>query len=155
MRIERALTLIQPWASLMALGQKKIETRSWSTAFRGWMAITASKAFPREYRDLMSREPFTTAMAGPEYPFSSDSGDLPRGAVVCIGRLYACRSTNEDWIESLADTERQFGNYAPNRYGWCFNDLRPLTKPVPCRGMQGLWGVSADLEARILEQLAE
>jgi len=33
--IIKALTLWQPWASLMALEEKKIETRSWSTKYQG------------------------------------------------------------------------------------------------------------------------
>lgn len=39
----KALTLWQPWASLVALGVKTIETRSWSTSHRGPLAIHASK----------------------------------------------------------------------------------------------------------------
>lgn len=39
----KALTLHQPWASLIALGVKTIETRSWSTRYRGPLAIHASK----------------------------------------------------------------------------------------------------------------
>ena len=31
----KALTLHQPWASLMAWGVKTIETRGWATAYRG------------------------------------------------------------------------------------------------------------------------
>jgi activating signal cointegrator 1 len=39
----KALTLLQPWASLVAAGLKTIETRSWSTRYRGPLAIHASK----------------------------------------------------------------------------------------------------------------
>ncbi len=35
----KALTLTQPWASLMALGVKRIETRSWYTSYRGEVVI--------------------------------------------------------------------------------------------------------------------
>lgn len=38
----KALTLHQPWASLIAIGVKSIETRSWSTKYRGPLAIHAS-----------------------------------------------------------------------------------------------------------------
>lgn len=37
-----ALTLHQPWASLVALGVKTIETRAWSTLYRGPLAIHAA-----------------------------------------------------------------------------------------------------------------
>lgn len=42
----KALTLRQPSASLVAVGVKKIETRSWSTAYRGRIAIHAAKHEP-------------------------------------------------------------------------------------------------------------
>ena len=40
----RALTLHQPWASLIAIGAKTMETRSWSTSYRGPLAIHAGAA---------------------------------------------------------------------------------------------------------------
>ena len=39
----KALTVRQPWASLIAAGVKTIETRSWATSFRGPLAIHAGK----------------------------------------------------------------------------------------------------------------
>lgn len=39
----KVITLIQPWATLIALGEKQIETRSWSTKYRGEIAIHAGK----------------------------------------------------------------------------------------------------------------
>lgn len=39
----KALTLHQPWASLVAVGAKTIETRSWSTSYRGPLAIHAAR----------------------------------------------------------------------------------------------------------------
>jgi hypothetical protein len=39
----KALTIRQPWASLVATGVKTIETRSWSTKYRGPLAIHAGK----------------------------------------------------------------------------------------------------------------
>ena len=38
----KALTIWQPWASLLVTGQKKYETRSWATADRGPIAIHAA-----------------------------------------------------------------------------------------------------------------
>lgn len=39
----KAISLWQPWASLIAYGVKTIETRSWSTSYRGPIAIHAAK----------------------------------------------------------------------------------------------------------------
>ena len=38
----KAISLHQPWASLVALGVKTLETRSWSTGYRGPLAIHAA-----------------------------------------------------------------------------------------------------------------
>ena len=37
----KALTIIQPWATLLAAGKKRIETRSWKTNYRGEILIHA------------------------------------------------------------------------------------------------------------------
>lgn len=48
----KAITLTQPWASLVACGAKKIETRSWRTHHRGWIAIHAAKGWTGEDREF-------------------------------------------------------------------------------------------------------
>lgn len=42
----KAISLWQPWASLVALGVKTIETRSWSTKYRGPLTIHAAARRP-------------------------------------------------------------------------------------------------------------
>lgn len=39
----KAITILQPWANLIACGAKKIETRSWATQYKGQIAIHAAK----------------------------------------------------------------------------------------------------------------
>lgn len=46
----KALSLTQPWASLVAVGAKRIETRSWRTSYRGPLAIHAAKLRSRTLR---------------------------------------------------------------------------------------------------------
>jgi activating signal cointegrator 1 len=84
----KALTLHQPWASLIALGHKSIETRSWSTKYRGPLAIHAGASVPPYARgrvgefDVDKDNPRGTSPAyllrGPiAWPYR-----LPLGAVV-------------------------------------------------------------------------
>jgi hypothetical protein len=47
----RALGLDQPWASLIAAGIKTIETRDWSTTYRGPLAIHANKGWTQAQHD--------------------------------------------------------------------------------------------------------
>ena len=39
----KAITIWQPWASLVAVGAKTMETRSWPTKYRGPIAIHAAQ----------------------------------------------------------------------------------------------------------------
>lgn len=39
----KALSLWQPWATLIAIGAKQYETRGWSTPYRGPLIIHAAK----------------------------------------------------------------------------------------------------------------
>lgn len=139
----RGLTLTQPWATLVALGAKRIETRSWQTKYRGPIAIHAAKGFPDEARAMCYRRPFSTVLAdrGIHHP-----DELPRGMIIAMAVLTDCfRFTGEDadLIRPIepGQYERQFGDFTPGRYGLALRGVRKLHTPVPCRGMLSLWAV--------------
>jgi len=48
----KAITIWQPWASLIAIGEKQYETRSWKTDYRGPIAIHAAAKRPPNQRDI-------------------------------------------------------------------------------------------------------
>src|SRR5579864_5160457 len=87
----RGFTLTQPWASLVACGAKRIETRSWSTTYRGLLAIHAAKGFPRDCRDLCRVGPFVRALI--KAGFNSEK-DLPVGQIIATVRLDDVRPTD-------------------------------------------------------------
>lgn len=132
----KALTLHQPWATLVAIGAKRIETRSWGTAYRGALAIHAGKS--TEFLSLCGQEPYRSILLahfGPEwYP-----NDLPLGAVVCAVELVAVEQMTPELIAAVAEPERSFGLYEPGRFAWRLRTIRPLTEPIPARGYQMLW----------------
>jgi hypothetical protein len=66
----KALSLWQPHATLVAIGAKPYETRSWETSYRGPLAIYATVNFPKQARLLCGQEPFLRARAGrlPRHP---------------------------------------------------------------------------------------
>ena len=43
------------------------------------------------------------------------------------------------------------GNFAPGRFAWVFDNIRPLTRPVPLVGRQALynWTPPEDLGSRL------
>ena len=140
----KALTFTQPWASLVALGAKRIETRSWRTPYRGMLAIHAAKGFPKWAQDTCLDSPFDKELAGDE---------LPTGAILATCRLVACIPTRElqqnRVIEMdaaaqcenfyLSDLERAFGDYSPGRWAWLLADVKRLKDPIPVKGALGLW----------------
>ena len=112
------ITLWQPYASLMADGYKWIETRSWATKYRGDLGIHAGlKVMRAECED-----------------FGYDYKTIPRGAILCIVNLVdVVRFPNP---RAPPD---EYGNFAPDRYGWLTRDLRVLPEPVPAKGGRMLW----------------
>lgn len=111
MRTERkALTLHQPWASLVAIGAKTIETRSWATPYRGELWIHSAARLPlgeqhlgpwitRRYDHQPPYQPRTTrayVFRHPEWePYQNV--DLPLGVVVARCQLVDCVPTHDLW----------------------------------------------------------
>jgi hypothetical protein len=153
----KGLTLTQPWATLIALGEKRIETRSWSTNYRGPVAIHAAKGLAEPVcnedglRYFVDSHPFGEALGRHGITVAEQ---LPRAAVLATAHLLACLPTARlgtlmRELPELADFEpaeheRAFGNYEPGRYAWLFTDLSVFSEPIPYRGAQGLWEVPED-----------
>ena len=135
----KAITLHQPWATLIAIGEKRYETRSWPTNYRGLIAIHAGKSIPPYARALLDDSHFFAILRrrGVE-----DLDRLPRGAVVAIARLVNCyRIPNRPL--AISETERMLGDWSPGRYAWSLMDIQAI-EPVPIAGSQGLWEWNTD-----------
>jgi hypothetical protein len=141
----KALSLLQPWASLVTIGAKKIETRSWQTKYRGPLAIHAAKNFPREARQLCLEEPFLTALTSAGL---QGTNELPCGAVVATCNLVDCLEIGAEYMSKWGSeieyplptgNELTFGDYTPGRFAWILRDIKQLSEPIPARGQQGLW----------------
>ena len=134
----KALTVYQPWASLTALGEKKIETRGWYTKYRGPLAIHAGKSM--QYNDVMFREPFFTALEPLRYESASGTAfRLSYGEIIAICNLVDCVSITPEFVEGLSVKERVFGDYTLGRFAWMLEDTHRLKGPIPARGKQRLW----------------
>jgi hypothetical protein len=124
----KAITLEQPFASLVSIGAKTIETRSWSTAYRGPLAIHSAKTFipvtDSYYRGLL-------ISAG------LDCEKLPLGKIIAIARLAGCKKVIASEIPCYP--QLAFSNFTPGWYALELADIKPLPKPVPADGGQGLW----------------
>jgi hypothetical protein len=159
----KALTIRQPWASLIAAGVKSIETRSWRTHHRGPVAIHAGLHRPVEGEDVgdwwwgwdvdhgvIVRQEGSWA----EHP-------APLGAVVAVADLVECVPTlwliDEGEQPESISCQIPYGDFTPGRYAWAWllANVRPLDEPIPCPGAQGLWTLPDDVEAAVRAQLRE
>lgn len=139
----KCLTLYQPWASLVALGAKSIDTRSWRTWYRGPLLIHAARAFPKSARDLCQQEPFAVVFiqAGYTNPMSGlvDPGCLPLGVILAVCNLKHCVRIGTPGIKlPPSEPERSFGDYTPGRYAWMLSDVQPLPEPIAAHGSMGM-----------------
>lgn len=148
----KALSLWQPWASLVALGSKKIETRSWATSHRGPIAIHAAKKWNRELVDMCLYEPFASELGklrpnegGMFYLQDALPKILPFGCIVAVADLVDCFRIDGPPDDAL---ERLFGDYRPGRFGWRLDNVRPIAN-VPCVGRQGLFHVNGDIDLEV------
>ena len=169
----KIITLWQPWASLIAYGLKRYETRSWPTTYRGPLLIHAAK------RPFVSADGAKTVCASgwaayqdamtychpddwKEMPFAHQ---LPLGTVVAVADLAGCyemRTTHghrtefldslridNRFIEDQSDLERSVGNWQKGRYAWALSNVQRLVEPIPWRGSQGLRDAPPELQSLV------
>ena len=159
----KAISLWQPWATLMALGEKQIETRSWAAPFSGELAICSAKKFNAECRAIAAADPFRMVLEVNGMISKHGLGiipePLPLGFVLCVVDLKDCYPTRAfEGVSAragiyLSAREAAFGDFTPGRFAWMTENCRRLKEPVPVIGRQGLFELPADVEALVRAQL--
>lgn len=125
----KALSIQEPYASLILTGKKLIETRGWKTNYRG--------------------ELYIHACAKPFFGWSWDPvlkeivGDLPLscGEIICKCKLVDCVLMTEEFIKNLKEhnpLEYACGFYEVGRYAWVLTDVTPVAK-IKIKGQLGIW----------------
>jgi hypothetical protein len=155
----KVLSLWEPWATLMAVGEKVIETRSWHTGYRAWLAIHSAKHFTADEDDLCWQEPFRGSLIRAEIPIqpyrSGRRFQFPHGCILAVVCVHACCPTTSVFraMPRLdCDKERAFGNYDPGRWAWVTAERFRLPDPIPFKGEQGLRDLPDQIEQQIMEQ---
>ena len=134
----KALTLHQPWASLVAVGAKHIETRSWpcpKSVIGERIAIHAGRGLHiPSHQDEFNRR---VAHYLGNFWVSQSRG----GVVVATVRVLSCVEMTVQNIADLpaGDDERLFGDYAPGRWMWNLASVELVDPPIPARGYQRIW----------------
>jgi activating signal cointegrator 1 len=155
----KALTLWQPWATLVAMGVKRIETRCWTTKYRGDIAIHSAAKLPPKWLGASSRtNPFRDELAD-VFSVRRDRDDrggkrvddivrgLPFGKVLCVVRLEGIEEIDQMFSRSIDDRERIFGNYEEGRYAWHLRMVAVFEPPIPAKGNRLLWNWNPEVAA--------
>ena len=137
----RCLSVRQPWATLIVLGAKKVENRSWKTDYRGRLFIHASASRPAgSWSGIIDGDAI-----GPDEPVTAGGvllpawSSLPVSAVVGSVELYDCVD------EVDLPPEWDHDPFVGGPYCWLLRDPRPLATPFPCKGALRLWAPPAGL----------
>lgn len=163
----KALTIWQPWASLIACGAKQYETRSWATKYRGPIAIHAAIKDPCKLPLLDKKELERAVQEEIEARRCPGWFLMPRGKIIATAELVnvwhivyhpgpnvdkarhidiGAESMTEDkhdphFGDYFVPTEREItlGDWTPGRYAWELANVKILPEPIPVKGKQGLW----------------
>lgn len=109
-RVLKALTVKQPWASLIVEGFKDVENRTWRTHYRGPLYVHAALRDDTEASELLSL------------------GDpVIRGAIIGTVEVVDCvRDSDSEWAEL-------------DCWHWLLDYPATLDEPIPMKGSLGLW----------------
>lgn len=133
-----ALSIRQPWATLIMRGVKDIENRNWRTPVRGRVLVHAAKGCTRqEFEDALD---FASYALGQEVIGTLEK--MPRGGIIGSVEIVDCVSKSDS-------------RWFVGEYGFVLRDPKPI-KMIPYRGQLGFFDVpnsildSYALEAREL-----
>lgn len=144
----KAITLWEPWATLVAHEYKKYETRSWEIKHRGDLVIHAAKRIPRVEDSLTPRIIQALKEIGIEA-----IGDFPFGCAVAVVSVVKVFRT-ETLLPSLDSAQQAFGDFSPKRYAWQLANIYRFP-PIPMTGRQGIWWLTGENEQRIKEMMKD
>lgn len=179
----KALSVYQPWASaLLATATcagasqrlKTIETRGWSTRYRGPVAICAACRWNKRLRyhaehvvgEVLAawRDPFRglVSLAGAHLAAAQVRDEvgrrhrwvLPLGAVLGVVDLVDCVPARP-LVGTIGGEEWAMGDYGDERWAWITARPRALATPIPITGRQGLFALPCGVLDQVAAQLAQ
>lgn len=156
-----AITIRQPWASLIMAGIKTLETRSRATNIRGRVLIHSAlkPEFTGSYQNIEVgiRKYIKELKEAAGHLGHNDDfyRSLPLGKILGSVDLTDCLPAG-DWLEvhkgkgnferhEIYDREFTLGNLSSDRFVWVLKDPQPWPDPFPVKGKQGFWNFQRDM----------
>ena len=126
----KALTIKQPWASLIVNEYKKYEFRSWKTNYRGKILIHAGLSLEK---DVVER-------------FKEYNLDYILGAIIGEAELVDCILVDKEFNDELKKINSRV--YAKSnhveKYAWKLINIKKYEQPIYIKGKLGLWNYGDD-----------
>jgi hypothetical protein len=149
-----AITIWQPWASLILAGAKPIEWRGWAAPPRFVGTRIAIHAGARPIRKIEitalildlrdDGEIATSLIPSKALPlleaWHTSPGALPLSTVLCTAILGKPIPAAEYAASRGIDSDRV--DHA--KWGWPLSDIEPVTPMAPAHGKQGFWRWKGD-----------
>jgi len=166
----KVISLLQPWASLIVAGHKKIETRSWNTKYRGELLIHSSSGWSGLQNEISCKEPFyklLTALGFTGVKAAHKCG-LPLGAIIGkveiastleTEKIILCKDAGIPLKEDAGfnkeawDLETAFGDFTKGRFGWLTKNPVQFKEPIPAKGNRGFWNYDLKITEDILSSM--
>ena len=147
----RALSIRDPWAQAIVNGPKRVENRTWAPPehIRGQrIAIhTSKKVEHNDAQDLADHALFDYK-PGEAYP------GYIIGVATIIGVMNPETHQTETWVEGVDIPPHCIVDwFVTGCWGWLLDDVHALTRPIPAKGMLGLWTVPPHVESDIISQM--
>lgn len=130
----KALTIKEPWASLIIEGYKKYEFRSWKTKYRGKILVHAGLSVEK---DMLKR-------------FKDYKIDVKPGYIIGEVTITDCILVDEKFNKELRSIDSiVYGrsNHVEN-YAWKIENVIKYDNPIPCKGKLGIWNYEENVEKK-------
>lgn len=148
----RALSLLQPWAWLVAEGHKPVENRRWHLPMkmRGvpFLIHSSGSRQKSEFaaaKELAGRVAWQTRMPPVKIP---DPDELVYGSLLAVAEAHDCLCPAERQM-SLLDDSSPHPWWMRAQHGFLLQNVRKLQTPVICRGNLGFWQVPPTILSQI------
>ena len=125
----KALTILQPYASLIMARLKRYETRSWRPGITSG-EVLAIHAGAQWYSD--------TPLAVCNIATRNGVVWFPRGVILGTVKYVGIHSTNMV-RDGLSADELQCGDFSDGRWAWEIAVVEVFDPPIPAKGKQRLW----------------